>query len=145
MGAALQHSAGDSHILSAALSLAQANHAALVLIHVVDSPGVMVLGESSASLHAHSDELYLEELAREVERPDLPVTVVLQFGRPAEGIVRAAHETRLDMLVLGSHGHRGIEDLVHGETVSTVRHRLRIPVLVIHSAEPEPARHLAQA
>lgn len=145
IGAALQHSAGDSHILSAALSLAQANHATLYLIHVVDSPGVMVLGETSASLHASSDEQYLEELAREVEKPDLAVTVVLQFGRPAEGIVRAAQETRLDMLVLGSHGHRGIEDLVYGETVSTVRHRLRIPVLVVHSAEPEPARHLEQA
>lgn len=145
VGAALQHSAGDAHILSAALSLAQANHATLFLIHVVDSPGVLVLGESSASIHASSDEQYLEELAREVERPDLPVTVVLQFGRPAEGIVRAVRETRLDLLVLGSHGHRGIEDLVYGETVSTVRHRLRIPVLVVHSAEPEPARHLDQA
>jgi manganese transport protein len=142
VGAALQHSAGDSSILSAALSIAQANHAGLFLIHVVDSPGVMMLGESSASLHASSDEQYLEELAREVETPDLPVTIVLRFGRPADGLVRAVSEMRLDMLVLGSHGHRGIEDLVYGETVSTVRHRLRIPILVVHSAEPEPALHL---
>lgn len=47
------------------------------------------------------------------------------------------------MLVLGSHGHRGLNDLVHGQTVSSVRHRLTIPILVVRSAETEPALHLS--
>ena len=35
------------------------------------------------------------------------------------------------MLVIGSHGHSGLKDFIYGETVNTVRHELKIPVLVI--------------
>jgi manganese transport protein len=35
------------------------------------------------------------------------------------------------MLVVGAHGHRGIKDLIYGQTVNTVRHELRIPVLMV--------------
>jgi len=36
-----------------------------------------------------------------------------------------------DLLVLGSHGHRGVADLVHGTTVERLRHRVKVPVLVV--------------
>lgn len=35
------------------------------------------------------------------------------------------------MLVLGSHGHRWIEDFIYGETATSVRHGVKIPVLVV--------------
>ena len=133
IGVALEHAPGDAEILSAALPAARAHHARLTLIHVVDTPGVMMLGKESSSLHASADEAYLEELVREVEERDLPVESMLLFGRPAEQIVKAVHEAGLDMLVMGSHGHQGIGDYIHGETVETVRHQVRIPVLVIPS------------
>ena len=36
-----------------------------------------------------------------------------------------------DLLVMGAHGHTGIKDFVLGETVSTVRHKVNIPVLIV--------------
>ena len=69
IGVALEHGSGDAEVLSGALPIARANHARLVLIHVVDTPGVMMLGKESSSLHASSDEAYLDELVREVEDP----------------------------------------------------------------------------
>jgi len=133
IGVALEHASGDAEILSAALPVARANHARLTLIHVVDTPGVMMLGKESSSLHASADEAYLEELVREVEDRDLPVESMLLFGRPADQIIKAVREAGLDMLVMGSHGHQGIGDYVHGQTVETVRHQARIPVLVVPS------------
>ena len=41
----------------------------------------------------------------------------------------AAH--KVDMLVMGSHGHRLLGDLLWGETVDPVRHRVGIPVMVV--------------
>ncbi|HUK62085.1 MAG TPA: universal stress protein [Dongiaceae bacterium] len=35
------------------------------------------------------------------------------------------------LLVTGSHGHRLLGDLVHGATVSAVRHLVRCPVLTV--------------
>ncbi|WP_431217408.1 universal stress protein [Puia sp. P3] len=49
----------------------------------------------------------------------------------AEEIARLAKEQGADMLVIGSHGHRGLKDFIYGETVNAVRHELKIPVLVV--------------
>ena len=36
------------------------------------------------------------------------------------------------MLVIGAHGHSGIKDLLYGQTIDSVRHELKIPVLVVN-------------
>jgi manganese transport protein len=36
------------------------------------------------------------------------------------------------MLVVGAHGHTGLKDFIYGETVNSVRHELKIPVLVVN-------------
>jgi manganese transport protein len=41
-------------------------------------------------------------------------------------------EQNADLLVIGAHRHAGIKDLIYGETVNTVRHELKIPVLVVN-------------
>ena len=38
---------------------------------------------------------------------------------------------------MGAHGHRGIKDLIFGNTISAVRHHVAVPVLVVR-AEPAP-------
>ena len=50
-----------------------------------------------------------------------------------EELIKSVEEAEIDMLVLGSHGHRGIEDLIFGQTVHSVRHAVRIPVLVVRT------------
>jgi manganese transport protein len=54
--------------------------------------------------------------------------------------VKAVIEAGIDMLIMGSHGHRGLDDLVFGQTVSAVRHALDIPVLVVRSYGLERAQ-----
>ena len=92
IGVALDHSVGDAVILSAALSQARVHKAMMTLLHVVDTPGTMVFGGESGSLHGSEDQAYLEELAREVEALDLPVETMLRFGNPADEIIRSVEE-----------------------------------------------------
>jgi manganese transport protein len=99
-----------------------------------------LLGRESWSLHGAEDESYLEGLTREIEERDLPVESLLLHGRPPEEIVKAVIEAGIDMLIMGSHGHRGLDDLVFGQTVSAVRHALDIPVLVVRSYGLERAQ-----
>lgn len=43
----------------------------------------------------------------------------------------------IDLLVMGAHGHTFMGDVLFGSTVTPVRHRVRIPVLVVrHESEP---------
>jgi len=46
--------------------------------------------------------------------------------------VRIVKENEVDMLVIGAHGHAGIKDWFYGQTIDSVRHELKIPVLVVH-------------
>jgi manganese transport protein len=141
IGVALEHSAGDGEIISAALSLARPYAARLTLLHVIETPGTMIYGHESKSLHGEEDEVYLESLAREIEEPELPVETMVRFGKPADEIIKAVQECGFDLLVLGSHGHQGIEDLIYGQTISRVRHAIVIPVLIVRTQGSEQAQH----
>ena len=140
IGAALEHSPGDAEIVSAAVSLAKMVQARLTLLHVVETPGTMLLKEMSDSLHRREDYAYLEELARELEEKDLAVETWLSAGAPVEEIVKAIEHLGLDMLVLGSHGHKGVEDVIFGQTVNSVRHAISIPVLIVRIPETQPEK-----
>ncbi|MFZ4394701.1 MAG: Nramp family divalent metal transporter [Kiritimatiellia bacterium] len=131
LGVALDHGPGDAEALSMAVMLARKHDARLALIHVVESPGGMVYGATSDSLHGRQDQVYVEGIAREIETPSLPVDVVVRSGATVETLVALSQELGLDLLVMGAHGHTGWQDLVFGETVHGVRHALTIPVVVV--------------
>jgi manganese transport protein len=137
IGVALEHSEGDARIISAAMTLAKSYNAKMTLVHVVDTPGVTVYGSESQSLHSSADKAYLERLAQEIEERFLQVATDLRFGRPVDELVRSVKENGFDLLVLGSHGHRRIGDLVYGETVDSVRHAIDIPVFVVRTQAQE--------
>jgi len=57
-----------------------------------------------------------------------------ELGKAAAKAIPGAKLVELhkpDLIVLGSHGHRGMGDLVHGTSVERLRHRVKVPVLVI--------------
>ena len=56
----------------------------------------------------------------------------LGFKRRNKEIVRIVKETKADLLVIGAHGNRGIKDWLYGATIDSVRHQLKIPVLIVN-------------
>jgi manganese transport protein len=47
------------------------------------------------------------------------------------GLVQLAKAEKVDLLVMGGHGHKALGDILHGETIQHVRHGLDIPVLAV--------------
>jgi len=131
IAAAIGRDAGDSAIISRALSLAKAEGALLTLIHVVDSAPSQVYSSGVYDEHTREDEQYLMEIEAEVRSSGVAVEIALVHGDPADELIKFAESHGVDMLVMGSHGHRLIGDLLWGETVSPVRHAVKIPVLVV--------------
>ncbi len=131
IAAALGRDANDTAIVSRALSLAKAEKALLTLIHVADSALAHVYSDDGYDAHTRDDEHYLMEIMEEVRSSDVMVEIALAYGDPAKELVKFATSHNVDMLVMGSHGHRLLGDLLWGETVDPVRHRVDIPVLVV--------------
>jgi manganese transport protein len=131
IAAALGRDDGDAAILGRALSLAKAEGALLTLIHVSDSATSQVYSKDVYDEHSREDEQYLLEIAEELRSAGAVVEIALVHGDPAGELVRYIASHKVDMLVMGSHGHRILGDLLLGETVDPVRHQVDIPVLVV--------------
>jgi manganese transport protein len=131
IAAALGRDESDTAIVSRAISLAKTEKAILTLIHVADSAPVQVYSEEGYDEHTRDDEQYLLEIAEELRSTDVMVEIELAYGNPAKELVNFVESHKVDMLVMGSHGHRLLGDLLWGETVDPVRHKLDIPVLVV--------------
>jgi len=131
IGVALDLSEMDSKVLSQAKTLAQQNGARLVLMHVVEGVGGQLFGRNAYDDEARDDQKHLENHAEQLRTTGLEVQAVLGYGRVPKEIVRLAHEQKIDLLIMGGHGHRGIKDIIFGTSISKVRHVLKIPVLVV--------------
>ena len=57
--------------------------------------------------------------------------ILIKNGAPAEIILQTAKEQNCDLIVMGTHGHGGIADVLIGSTAKRVVRQSTIPVLVI--------------
>jgi nucleotide-binding universal stress UspA family protein len=58
-------------------------------------------------------------------------TLHISERRPAEGIIEAAQQTGCDLIVMASHGRRGLSRLVLGSQANEVVTHSSVPVLII--------------
>src|ERR1019366_2899652 len=77
-----------------------------------------------------TDRAYLEEVAAQLRGEGLLVEIVLALGNPPAEIVKVAEAEHCDLIAMAGHGHRFFADLFHGSTITEVRHRTTIPILV---------------
>ncbi|HEV3146251.1 MAG TPA: divalent metal cation transporter, partial [Gemmataceae bacterium] len=131
IGVAVELEGTDDAVLAQAAALARAHGADLIAVHVVEGAPALLLGPGAADQETREDRRLLIDLAEHLRAEGLNALGVLGFGDPAKELVRIVNEQRLDLLVVGSHGHRFLADLALGRTVSPVLHRLTIPVLVV--------------
>lgn len=63
--------------------------------------------------------------------PDVRVFVHVRIGGPAEELLRLAGEAAVDLIIVGTHGRRGIGRLALGSVAEIVVRRAECPVLVM--------------
>ncbi len=74
----------------------------------------------------------LDAAKKAIEEAGVPVTTVVGEGHAVhDGIVRAVESTGADLIVMGSHGRRGLEKLVLGSVTQRVLGVAHVPVLVV--------------
>jgi manganese transport protein len=128
---ALEFSQKDEKLLSYAIGQAQ-KQTSFILIHVVESASSKVLGKDTDDLESRSDQDHIDFYAQQLIQMGYKAKGILGFHQRAKEIVRIIKENNADMLVIGAHGHTGIKDWFYGQTIDSVRHELKIPVLVVH-------------
>jgi nucleotide-binding universal stress UspA family protein len=74
---------------------------------------------------------HVAALAREADKAGVPFESVVQTARtPYEGIVDAAQKRKCDLILMASHGRRGLARLTLGSVADKVIQLSKVPVLV---------------
>ena len=133
----------SNHALKYAISMAVNFKAKLYLVHVYELPltSPMLPAEpyptATRNQEQNNEERTLNRLSDELRAKGLETEPVFILGRPYMEIVRAAKELDIDLVILATHGRKGLSHLVFGSTAEKVVRLSPCPVLTIKHPEHE--------
>lgn len=138
-----------NYALSYAASLARTFGASIVCVHVIE-PMVPTVGYSGMTeplpIADISDQLEdsaereLPKLAECDECAGLEIEEVIVHGEAAAEIVRVAKERQIDLIVVSSHGRKGLGRILFGSTAEAVVRHAPCPVLVVKPSQEETSK-----
>lgn len=131
IGVAVGVSEEDKKLLSHATVFAKKNDATLCILHIVEGVGGRVYGEDTLDAEAREDKDYLDHIAAQLAARGVDVETCLGHGDVPKEILRLVDEQKIDILFMGSHGHRGISAFIFGSTIRPVKKALGVPLVVI--------------
>ncbi len=125
-----------------ALSLAMESRATLYLVHVMELPtGVdPMIGVVQPPLPTWREDSMqkLQKLVPENWQQNIRTEKKVLLGSPATSIAEFAQEKNADMIVVGTHGRRGLARMLMGSTAETLLREAPCQVLVVkHKATNE--------
>jgi nucleotide-binding universal stress UspA family protein len=133
---ALDHSKADAALLPQVKELAHLMHADIVLLHV--STGWAAQWQDplnlSDSKEMEEDRDYLARVSDELRNEGLTVTARHGRGKPSEEILKTARAEGCDLIAMTTHGHRWLSDLIHGTTITRVRHEAEVPIFLVKAS-----------
>lgn len=130
---ALDHSKADRSLLPRVKELARLTGAELLLVHV--STGWAAQWRQDLNLvdsqEVKEDRDFLEKTTQDLRSEGFQVSSLQGFGEPAHEILSTARKQKCDLIALTTHGHRLISDLIHGTTITKLRHESEIPIFLV--------------
>ena len=128
---ALDFSINDEKLLAYAIGQGKEDTHYL-LIHIVESTSATIFGNESDDYETRNDKERMDSYVAQLQERGLNAEGYIGYKNRAKEIVRIVKGINADMLVMGAHGHTGLKDFIYGQTVNTVRHELKIPVLIVN-------------
>jgi nucleotide-binding universal stress UspA family protein len=128
----------SKNALTFAISIAEQFHSELILIYVVE-PAIYPadLGFGQVALPNIERELStrgkaeLEQLIASQVKHGVSARSMIRNGKPFLEILAAAKDEDIDLIVIATHGHTGVEHLLFGSTAEKVVKKAHCPVLMV--------------
>ncbi|WP_394773754.1 universal stress protein [Flavobacterium sp.] len=123
--------------LKVAAQIAKKNNSEIIVLHMLELPSQMsdaVLGGASipeTMLFMKKANEMLDEISSRPYLDDISVTEIVKMDKPIHGISQVSKDYDVDLIIMGSHGSSGIEELLIGSNTEKVVRNSEIPVLVI--------------
>ena len=121
----------------AATTVAKATDATLVILHVSRAPDARLDAPTTERLRKRArarDLKRLQKLSAQARRRGVTAAVLLRDGEPGDQIVRAGRAARVDLIVMGTHGRRGLKRLYLGSVARHVAASAPCPVMTVRGS-----------
>ncbi|MBI5809113.1 MAG: universal stress protein [Ignavibacteriales bacterium] len=127
----------SKNALKYAVEFAKKFSAKLFLIYVVEpiiypadfSMGQVAIPSTDIDIQNRAEE-ELKKLADEIQT-DIQVETIIKTGKPFVEINETAREKDIDLIIIATHGHTGVEHLLFGSTAEKVVRKAPCPVLTL--------------
>jgi nucleotide-binding universal stress UspA family protein len=134
----IDFSVHSKNALRFAIGIARKFGASVQLVYVVEPTiypadlgfGQVVLPGVEDELREKGGEELRALIAKEVGR-SVKASWTVRTGNPHQEILREAEERKVDMIVVATHGHSGVEHMLFGSTADRVVRHAKCPVLTI--------------
>ena len=132
-------SAASRRAFGAAISIAKSLDAKLTIVYVL-APVVPIIPDryiDAATLDRLDERArrwsaqHLNRLAAQATKAGVRVTSLLREGDPVDQIVRAGRSTHADLIVVGTHGRRGLPKFFLGSVAERVVATAPCPVVTV--------------
>lgn len=127
------------YALKVAAQIAKKVNAEIYLLHMLELPSQMsdlaVRGAEGPEIVFAIKKVH-EQFQSAKEKPYLQgvvVTEAVQFAKTFEGIIESSKKNAIDLIVMGSHGASGFEEMFVGSNTEKVVRTSEIPVFVVKS------------
>lgn len=130
------------YALKVAAQIAKKNKSEIVILHMLELP---TSGNDAVSTAHDIPELMLfknaavnklDEVASAQYLEGLTVSKVIQFDMAFDGILKSGKTHNADLIVMGSHGASGFQEMFIGSNTEKVVRNSDVPVLVIKKEDP---------
>jgi nucleotide-binding universal stress UspA family protein len=135
---AIDFSDSTDSVLNVATEQAKAFGEKLYLIHVAEPDPEFIGYEAGPKVvrnqmaeHFHNEHRSLQELCTRVKQKNCKATALLIQGQTVEILMEQVEVLDVRMIIVGSHSHGNIYNLVCGSTTSKLLKQLNIPILII--------------
>jgi universal stress protein A len=128
----------SKNALKYAAQFAHQFKAKMFLVYVVEpmiypadfSMGQVAIPSTDIDLQKRGDE-ELNNLAKSLIDPSVEVEIIIKTGKPFVEINETAVEKDIDLIIIATHGHTGVEHLLFGSTAEKVVRKAPCPVLTL--------------
>jgi nucleotide-binding universal stress UspA family protein len=134
--------AASDRALEVAVDFANKYDAQLLLLHVYPLPtaiyGMYAMTVPPSTLAADVEQaarVTLDQCLARITPRVANVEAVLRMGEPWDEIIRASKDLGADLIVIGTHGHRGLSRLFLGSVAEKVVRLASVPVFTVRAPD----------
>lgn len=128
----------SKNALRYAAEFAKQFDAKMYLIYVIEpviypadfSMGQVAIPSTDMDLSKRAEE-ELQNLVKSFIDPTLEVETLIKTGKPFVEINETAKENNIDLIIIATHGHTGVEHMLFGSTAEKVVRKAPCPVLTL--------------